>query len=43
MHDPIGNPLVLFGGVGFVAIAILVNAKAYRKLAVATQKVSTKG
>jgi len=43
MNDPIGNPLVLFGGVGFVAIAILVNAKAYRKLAVATQKVSTKG
>ncbi len=42
-YSPIGNATVLFGGVGLVAIAILLNAQAYRKLTGTTQKVSTKG
>lgn len=41
--DPVGNAIVLFSGVGLIAIAILLNASAYKKLAGNTQKVSTKG
>jgi glucose uptake protein len=41
--NPIGNAAVLFGGVALVAVAILVNAQAYRRLTGETRKVSTKG
>jgi glucose uptake protein len=40
---PIGNALVLFAGVALIAVAIFINARAYKKLTVSTQKVSTKG
>lgn len=43
IKNPAGNPVYLFGGVGLVAIAIILNAFAYRKLAKSIQKVSTKG
>jgi len=38
-----GNPVLLFIGVGFVLIAIILNALAYKKASAANQKVSTKG
>ncbi|HVX52352.1 MAG TPA: GRP family sugar transporter [Chitinophagaceae bacterium] len=38
-----GNPLYLFSGVALVAVAIVVNALAYRRSAPAGQKVSEKG
>lgn len=38
-----GDPLFLFMGVALVAIAIVINAIAYRKASTAQQKVSTKG
>ncbi|MDB5263687.1 MAG: sugar permease [Adhaeribacter sp.] len=41
--NPIGNAGVLFGGVGLVALAILLNAAAYKRLTSTTPKVSTKG
>jgi glucose uptake protein len=41
--NPIGNATVLFGGVGLVALAIVLNAAAYKRLTSTTQKVSTKG
>jgi glucose uptake protein len=41
--DPVGNAVVLFSGVGLIAIAILLNASAYKRLTGSTQKVSTKG
>lgn len=41
---PAGNPVLIFGGVGLIVLAILLNAKAYRKLtAGAGLKVSEKG
>jgi glucose uptake protein len=40
---PSGNPMLIFTGVAFIAVGIVVNAIAYQKLAVNTQKVSTKG
>jgi glucose uptake protein len=40
--DPRGNPLLLFGGVALVALAILVDAAAYRKRE-ASGKVSARG
>lgn len=43
LDAPVGNPLMLFGGVGLVALAILLNANAYRKLSSTTGGVSTKG
>lgn len=43
LDAPVGNPTLLFGGVGLVAVAILLNAQAYRKLTSGTGKVSTKG
>ncbi|WP_187262018.1 multidrug DMT transporter permease [Pontibacter beigongshangensis] len=41
--NPIGNATVLFSGVGLVALAILLNAAAYRRLTRTVKKVSTKG
>ena len=38
-----GDPVFLFIGVGLVAIAIIINAIAYRKTSTANQQVSTKG
>lgn len=38
-----GNPVLLFIGVGFVLLAIILNALAYKKASGANQKVSTKG
>ena len=43
VDSPIGNPALLFGGVGLVMVAILLNANAYRKLSAQQQKVPTKG
>lgn len=43
LDAPVGNALMLFGGVGLVALAILLNASAYRKLSSITGGVSTKG
>jgi len=40
---PVGDSTLLFGGVGLVVIAILLNANAYRKLSAQQQKVPTKG
>jgi glucose uptake protein len=40
---PSGNPTLIFSGVGLIAIGILANAVAYKKLSGATQSVSTKG
>ena len=40
---PTANPTLIFSGVALIAIGIIVNAIAYKKLAVNTQKVSTKG
>lgn len=38
-----GNPALLFTGVAFVLLAIVLNALAYRKASASAQKVSTKG
>jgi len=38
-----GDPVFLFAGVALVAIAIIINALAYRKASAAKQQVSTKG
>ena len=44
ISNPQGNPLLIFGGVILIAIAIILNAKAYKKLnAQAASKVSQKG
>ena len=40
---PVGNPTMLFGGVGLIVIAMLLNANAYKKLSVSQDKVPTKG
>jgi glucose uptake protein len=40
---PIGNPLILFIGVAAVAIAIIINALAYKKASGTNQKNVTKG
>jgi glucose uptake protein len=40
---PTANPTLIFSGVALIAIGIVVNAIAYKKLSVSTQKVSTKG
>lgn len=42
MATPVGDPILLFVGVGFVAIAIIFDALAYRKLSAETAK-TTKG
>ena len=38
-----GNPTFLFSGVALVAVAIIINAIAYKKASAGNQKVSTKG
>ena len=43
LDAPLGNVGMLFGGVALVAVAILLNASAYRKLSSSTGGVSTKG
>ncbi len=40
---PTANPTLIFSGVALIAVGIIVNAIAYKKLAGNTQKVSTKG
>ncbi len=41
--QPIGNATILFGGVALVAVAIVLNASAYRKLAQNVSGISIKG
>jgi glucose uptake protein len=41
--SPAGNPVIIFTGVGLIAVGIVANAIAYKKLAGNTAKVSTKG
>jgi len=41
--NPRGNQLLLFGGVGLIVIAILLNAYAYRRMQSADKKTSSKG
>jgi glucose uptake protein len=44
MDNPQGNPLLIFGGVALIAVAIILNAKAYQKLQTnSAEKVSQKG
>ncbi len=43
MVSPAGNPLLLFGGVALVAVAIVLDALAYKKRASAAQKTTTRG
>lgn len=43
IYAPVGNPVVLFAGVGFVVVAILLNAGVYRKMSGANIGLSTKG
>jgi glucose uptake protein len=38
-----GDPYLLFGGVGLIVVAIVLNAMAYRKASASDKKVSTKG
>lgn len=40
---PSGNPTLIFSGVALIAVGIVVNAIAYKRLSSNTQKVSTKG
>jgi glucose uptake protein len=40
---PTANPALIFSGVALIAVGIVVNAIAYKRLTVNTQKVSTKG
>lgn len=41
--EPVGNPVLLFLGVGIVVLAIIVDALAYKKLPAEGQKTTTKG
>jgi glucose uptake protein len=44
LDTPQGNPMLIFGGVALIAIAIILNAKAYQKLQTnSAEKVSQKG
>lgn len=44
IDNPQGNPLLIFGGVALIAVAIILNAKAYQKLQTnSAEKVSQKG
>jgi glucose uptake protein len=43
IHAPVGNGIILVFGVGFIVAAIVLNARAYRKLTVGTGSVSLKG
>lgn len=41
LDDPVGNTLFIFGGVALIAIAILLNAIAYRKTSTSSRTVSS--
>ncbi|MDZ4809010.1 MAG: GRP family sugar transporter [Bacteroidota bacterium] len=41
--NPVGNQLLLFGGVALIAVAILLNASAYRKMQSGNKNTSSKG
>ena len=41
--EPVGNAVILFGGVGCVALAIIVDGLAYKKLSGAGEKTAVKG
>ena len=43
LDNPIGNFVLLFGGVALIAVAILLNAYAYKKMNTGNNSVSTKG
>lgn len=43
LDAPVGNGILLFGGVGLIAVAILLNANAYRILSSGKGSVSNKG
>lgn len=43
MYDPVGNPVILFVGVGLVVIAIVIDALAYKRLPSQSGATSTKG
>ena len=43
LDNPVGDKTLLFLGVGLIALAILLNANAYRKMAIGKSSVSTKG
>jgi glucose uptake protein len=40
---PVGNEILLFGGVAFIVLAIILNAGAYKRMMSGTQGISTKG
>lgn len=43
LRVPVGNVYLLFGGVAFIMIAIVLNSSAYRKMMGSSKSVSTKG
>ncbi len=43
LDAPLGDPVILFGGVGLIVVAMLLNARAYQWLMVSQQKVPAKG
>lgn len=43
LSAPTGNALFLFSGVSFIAIAIILNARAYKKMSIGNTTPSTKG
>ncbi len=43
IDNPVGNKLLLFGGVALIAVAILLNANAYRKMQSGNKNTSSKG
>ena len=43
LQNPVGNKLLLFGGTAAIALAIILNAIAYRKTTINNKSVSTKG
>lgn len=43
IDSPVGDPYILFGGVALVALAIMLNARAYSKLSASKNRVPSKG
>jgi glucose uptake protein len=43
LDAPLGNPLVLFSGVGLIVVAMLLSAQAYRRISKSREKVPAKG